>query len=136
MWLADGGTYDAVPVQLANRALAKMLLCSCDVSARWQVRDDLLSGPSAVAQLHVRVGEAPLQVGDDAIVGRRGAKVAWVVQVDLLVRPADDWAAFAVRRDRLALGEARPTVLALCDGTVGEARQSREGEGRLEKLHG
>lgn len=85
-----------MPVQLADRPLAQVLLRGGDVAAGRQVGDDLLARPAAVAELDVRVGEAPLQVRHHAVVGRCRTQVARVVQVDLLVGAAQQRPAFAV----------------------------------------
>lgn len=132
-----GGTYDAVPVQLADGALAQVLLGGGDVAAGGQVGDDLLARPAAVAEFDVRVGEAPLEVRHDAVVGGRAAEVRRVVQVDLLVGAAEDGRALAVGGDGLALREAGfSAALPLGDGAGGERGQRRAGEEELEELHG
>ena len=87
-WDVQGNTHHAVPVELADGTLLQMLLGGRDVVAGGEIGDDLLPDPAAVEQPGLGVGEAPLQVGNDAVVGALRPEVVGVLQVDLLVRPA------------------------------------------------
>lgn len=77
-----------MPVKLADRALAQVLLRAGNVVARGQVGDDLLAHPAAFEDARLGVGEAPFQVGHGAGVGRLLAQVVGVLQVERLVGAA------------------------------------------------
>jgi len=83
-----GATYHAVPVELADGAFLQVLLGGGNVMALRQVLDDLLAQPAAIEQPCLGVGESPLQVWDDAVVGALPAEVVRILLVYVLVRTA------------------------------------------------
>lgn len=83
-------THRFVPVKLTDRALGEVLLSRRYVGAHRQVSDDLLPDPSTLQEASLGVGEAPFQVGYDAIVGALLAQVVGVLEVQGLVRAPCD----------------------------------------------
>jgi hypothetical protein len=56
-------TYHTMPMQLANRALFKMLLCRGNIMTCRQVVVHLLAHPSTGEDSRFRVAKAPFEVG-------------------------------------------------------------------------
>ncbi len=77
-----------MPVKLPECALDQVLLGGGDGVAVRVVRDDLLPDPASGQDAGVGVGEAPLHVGDDAVVSRLRAEVVRVLEIELLISPA------------------------------------------------
>lgn len=75
-------------MSLPDGPLLEVLLGGSDVVALRQVLHDLLADPAAVEDAHLGVGEAPLQVGHDAVVRWLLAEIVGVLQVELLVGAA------------------------------------------------
>lgn len=84
--LGKVSSYHSVPVQLTGSPLLQMLLSTSDIMALWQILNDLLTGPTAREQSSLRLGKTPLDVGDKAIVGGRGAKLIWILEIHGFVR--------------------------------------------------
>jgi hypothetical protein len=78
-------TNRAVPVQFADSALLQVLLGTCNVMALRQVLDDLLPRPAAWEQSSLRLGETPLDIGHEAIIGTGSAELVWVLEVESFV---------------------------------------------------
>lgn len=68
-----------MPVKLTNGALDEMLLSACNVVARGEICDDLLPDPATLEETRLGVGEAPLHVRHDTIVGRLLAEIVWIL---------------------------------------------------------
>lgn len=75
----------SVPVQLANSTFLQMLLGPGNIVALGQILDDLLARPATGEQSGLRLRETPLDIGHEAIVSGRGAKLIRDLEVDLLV---------------------------------------------------
>lgn len=82
------GTYNTVPVELTNGALDQVLLGTRDVMARGKILDDLLTDPTTLQKTSLGIREAPLEVGNNAIVRRLTTEVVWVLEIELLVGAA------------------------------------------------
>jgi hypothetical protein len=63
-----------------------VLLGASNIMTLWQILNDLLARPTARKQPSLRLRETPLDVGNEAIVGGRGTKLIWILQIDGLVR--------------------------------------------------
>ena len=59
--------------------------------ARGKIRDDLLPHPTSIQKSRLGIREAPLEVHDQAVVGRLSAQVIWVLEVKFFVRTACTW---------------------------------------------
>lgn len=106
-----GKTYDTVPVKLADGALLKVLLGRRNVVALREVLDDLSTDPTTLEKLGLGVGEPPLQVWNRAGVGRLLAKVAWVINVNLVVRTSYSGCQSATKgRDRAEVRMCSPRI--------------------------
>jgi hypothetical protein len=84
--LGEKSSYHSVPVQLTSGPLLQMLLSTSDIMALRQILNDLLTGPTAREQPSLRLGKTPLDVRDEAIVGGRGAKLIWILEIHGFVR--------------------------------------------------
>lgn len=74
-----------MPVEFSNSSLDEMLLSARDIMARWQVLDDLFTDPTAFQETSLGVGEAPFEVGNNAVVSGLLTQVVWVLEVKFLV---------------------------------------------------
>ena len=76
-----------MPVQFPDGTFGQMQLRRGKVLAGREVGDHLLAHPSAFEQSFVGVGQTPLQVRNDTVVGAGGAEVVGVLQVELVIGP-------------------------------------------------
>lgn len=74
-----------MPVKLTDRSLSQVLLGGGNVGAARQIGDDLLTQPASVEDARVGIGEAPLQVRDNAGISSLLAEIVRVLQVQVLV---------------------------------------------------
>lgn len=74
-----------MPVKLPNSSFAQVLLRASNVLAGGEILYDLLPHPATVEETGLGVGETPLEVRHDAIVGRLLTQVVRVLKVELLV---------------------------------------------------
>lgn len=79
-----------MPVELTNGALDQMLLGTRDVVARGKILDDLLTNPTTLQKTSLGIGEAPLEVGNNAVIRRLTTEVVGVLEIKLLVGAACD----------------------------------------------
>jgi hypothetical protein len=70
-----------MPMKLTKSSLLQMLLRRRDIVALRQVCDNLLSNPASVEQTRLRIGEAPLQIGNGAAVSWLLAQIVWILKV-------------------------------------------------------
>lgn len=68
-----------MPVKLPQRTLVEMQLSARDVSARRKIGHDLFAQPSSRENPVLGVGEAPLEVGDHAVVRGLRAEIVRVL---------------------------------------------------------
>lgn len=72
-------------MQLANSTLLQVLLGTSNVMALWQVLDNLFSGPTSGEQSCLGLGETPLHIGHESIIGARGAELVGVLDIENFV---------------------------------------------------
>lgn len=72
-------------MEFTNSALDQVLLGTRDVVARGEILNDLLTDPTALQETSLGIGEAPLEVGNNTVVGRLTAEVIGVLEIKLLV---------------------------------------------------
>jgi hypothetical protein len=77
-----------MPVKLADRALAQVLLRTGNVLAARQIGYDRLAHPATLQDPRPGVGEAPFEVRNYTGVGALLAEVIRVLEVNLVVRAA------------------------------------------------
>jgi hypothetical protein len=91
-------THNPMPVKFSDGSFFQVLLRTGNIVTLRQVLNNLLSDPTALENSRLGVGEAPFQVGDNAIVGRLLPEVVRILQVKLMV--GTTW----VRGQRLGIG--------------------------------
>lgn len=74
-----------MPVKFSDSTLDEMLLSARDVMAGRQILDDLFTEPTAFQETGLGVGEAPFEVGNNAVVSGLLTQVVWVLEVKFLV---------------------------------------------------
>lgn len=69
--MIDGSkeNYHSMPVEFTNRPFSQVLLRSRNIVARRKIGNDLLTNPAAFEDPCLRVGKAPFQVWNHAVVG-------------------------------------------------------------------
>lgn len=77
-----------MPVKLANGTLDQVLLGTRDVMARGKILNYLLTNPTTLQKTSLGIREAPLEVGNNAVVRRLATKVIRVLEIKLLVGAA------------------------------------------------
>lgn len=81
-------TYHSMPVQFTNSAFLQVLLSTSNIGALRKILNDLLSRPATWKQLSLRLGETPLDVGNEAVISLGRAKLVGVLEIHGLVGSA------------------------------------------------
>jgi hypothetical protein len=103
----EGGTHNAVPVQLTDGTLLQVLLGSSNVVTLRQVGRYLLTNPTAIVDAHLRIRKAPFEVRHVAAIGRLLAQVTGVLAVYGIISASDNRGSLAIGADGLADVELR-----------------------------
>lgn len=74
-----------MPMQLAIGTLLQMLLGTRNIMAGWQIRDDLLSGPTTIEKSRSGITETPSQIWDEATVRALSSEIVGLLEVKLVV---------------------------------------------------
>jgi hypothetical protein len=62
-----------------------MLLGCSNVSASWDICDNLLASPTAIEDFRLGLAEAPFQIGNGASICAFSTEIVRVLEVDLMV---------------------------------------------------
>lgn len=74
-----------MPVQFTDSTLLQVLLGTGNIMTLGEILNDLLARPATREQSGLRLREAPLDIGHEAVVSARGAQLIRDLEVDLLV---------------------------------------------------
>lgn len=72
-----------MPMQLTTSTFLRVLLSTCDISTRRDVRHNLLSSPATIENPRPGITEALFQVRDETIVGALSSKIVRVLEIKL-----------------------------------------------------
>ena len=72
-------------MKLSYSSLVEMLLGGSYIRTRWEISNNLLTGPTAIEDSGFRVTKAPFQVWYNSAVGRLLSKIVGVGEVNLVI---------------------------------------------------